>query len=371
MLEHPPTGDDRGYVLMVSPTGESGRLTPEFTSIKSLAWGTAADEVWFTASNTGTQQHLYAVRPGSAVRTIAPMPVSVLLEDVLPDGRLLMQTGTMKVRTLVKTPSDKDERDFAWLDYGILRDMSADGTTALFDEEGEGGGPNYSVFLRKTDGSPAVRLGDGYAERISPDRQWVTSAMPGDFGRSLTLVPIGPGEPRKLPLPPPGVTSFPGWFPDGKRLAITVNGRGGQAQSHEYTIETGKTRPITPEGVSGVLVSPDGNSLLVRNSEGQRSVLSLTEGAAPRELTTLTPADTVIRWAADGRSLFISTAVARQQMTISQLSIADGTRRPIATISPSDTAGLRSLAPPVISADGRTYAYRYIQTLSDLFVGER
>jgi hypothetical protein len=40
----------------------------------------------------------------------------------------------------------------------------------------------------------------------------------------------------------------------------------------------------------------------------------------------------------------------------------------MATIAPTDAAGVRALAMPFISADGGTYAYRYSQILSDLFV---
>jgi hypothetical protein len=43
----------------------------------------------------------------------------------------------------------------------------------------------------------------------------------------------------------------------------------------------------------------------------------------------------------------------------------------VTTIAPTDAAGVRNTALPVISADGGTYAYRYSQSLSDLFVADR
>jgi len=43
----------------------------------------------------------------------------------------------------------------------------------LLDETAEGGGETGSIYLRPTDGSPAIRLGDGSARSISPDGQWV------------------------------------------------------------------------------------------------------------------------------------------------------------------------------------------------------
>ena len=53
------------------------------------------------------------------------------------------------------------ERDLSWLDWTQPVALTEDGTTLLMTEEGEGGGPGYGVYLRKLDGSPAVRLGDG------------------------------------------------------------------------------------------------------------------------------------------------------------------------------------------------------------------
>ena len=40
----------------------------------------------------------------------------------------------------------------------------------------------------------------------------------------------------------------------------------------------------------------------------------------------------------------------------------------IATFGPTDGAGVALVAAPVVSADGKTYAYRYQQLLSDLFI---
>ena len=63
----------------------------------------------------------------------------------------------------------------------------------LFEEEAEGGGPNYTVFLRDTDGSPPVRIGEGTGEAISPDTKWVIT-KPAKGG-ALSLVPTGAGRP--------------------------------------------------------------------------------------------------------------------------------------------------------------------------------
>src|SRR4029077_538332 len=170
-------------------------------SIVGNAWSPSGDEAWFTASLRGLRNDLMAVRPGGPVRQIAPAPASVIVEDVRPDGRTLLQTIYLRMRILVKTPANTDERDLSWFDYSFLTDMSADGSTLLFNEQGEGGGPNSSAFVRRTDGAPAVRLGDGTPRRLSPDLQSALTASPSQPSNVLTLMPIGPGEARKVVIP--------------------------------------------------------------------------------------------------------------------------------------------------------------------------
>ena len=74
-------------------------------------------------------------------------------------------------------------------------DLTPDATTLLFDETGEGGGAAYGVYLRATDGSAAVRLGDGRGLALSPDVRWALSS-PNASPAGLSLLPTGPGQPR-------------------------------------------------------------------------------------------------------------------------------------------------------------------------------
>ena len=96
---------------------------------------------------------------------------------------------------------DAKQHDLSWLDYTYPSDLSADGKTLLFDEEGGGGsldysksgGLSYAVYIRKTDGSPAVLLGEGGAVALSPDGKWAiaqTQESPSQF----RLLTTGAGE---------------------------------------------------------------------------------------------------------------------------------------------------------------------------------
>ena len=58
----------------------------------------------------------------------------------------------------------------------------------VFAENGEGGGAGYSVWLRRTDLSPAVRLSEGAAMALAPDgRLYINETcwdrQPNEVGR--------------------------------------------------------------------------------------------------------------------------------------------------------------------------------------------
>ena len=110
-----------------------------------------------------------------------------MLFDIFHDGRILMGRASWRRELMGTAIEGGKERDLSWLDYSYPADLSSDGKTVLFDEEGVGGGARYgktqeltySVYVRSTDGSAAVRLGEGSAEALSPDQKWVIAQIPG------------------------------------------------------------------------------------------------------------------------------------------------------------------------------------------------
>ena len=77
------------------------------------------------------------------------------LLDVGKEGNVLLTRGNDRAGIIGLAPGDAKERDLSWLDWSVPGDLSADGRTVLFAETGEGGGPKYAVYLRKTDGTPS------------------------------------------------------------------------------------------------------------------------------------------------------------------------------------------------------------------------
>ena len=145
-----------------------------------LAWSRGGDEVWFTGSRTGKggSSALYAVTLSGRERTVFSSPARLKLNDISRDGqRVLLTRGTTRGGIMVRSGGQRSERDLSWLDYSTVADLSADGKTLLFYEWGEGVGATPTVFLRKTDGSDAVRLGEGRPLALSPDARWVVAVQ--------------------------------------------------------------------------------------------------------------------------------------------------------------------------------------------------
>ncbi|MFY9912176.1 MAG: protein kinase, partial [Candidatus Sulfotelmatobacter sp.] len=218
-IDHPIQGDSIGGVAVVDTNGNKRSLSQSYGGgAVGLAWSPKGDEVWVTATVIGIDRSVFAVPLSGKERLVTRVPADLTLQDVMPDGRVLLARDSWRRGLIVRRAEDATERDFTWLDWSYPVTLSADGRTLLFREEGEAGGPTYAVYLRKTDGSPAVRLGDGQSLALSPDGNWALACR-GDTQTDLFLLPTGPGEPRTLK----GhdiIHNAARWFPDGKRLLI-------------------------------------------------------------------------------------------------------------------------------------------------------
>ncbi len=153
---------------VVDLQGKVKTLTNEFASESGLHWSLDGKEIWFTASPEGSnEQPVYAVTLEGKLRVVAAMLGNLILHDIDAKGNALISRDSRRREISVLPPGESRERDMSWFDWSFVRDISEDGKTMVFEEEGAGGGPNYSVFVRSTDGSPAVKLGEGYALSIS------------------------------------------------------------------------------------------------------------------------------------------------------------------------------------------------------------
>ena len=142
----------------------------------------------------------------------------------------------------------------------------------------------YSVYVRKMDGSPSVRLGEGDASGLSPDGKWAVAITARSEPAQITLLPTGAGERRTVTHDQINhQRAF--FFPDGKRILFAGNEPGPDgARLYVQDLVGGKPEAITPEGIRlsrSKPISPDGNSVIARGADGKVYLYSISRGVAP------------------------------------------------------------------------------------------
>jgi serine/threonine protein kinase/Tol biopolymer transport system component len=332
-------------------------------------WSPQGDEIWFNEIREGITT-IEAVTLSGRKRFLASFPGDFTLCDISRDGRILLSRESQDSEIIGGSPGKTAERNLSWLDGSVPADLSADGETLLFSEIWQGGGPNRAVYKRKTDGSPAVRLGEGLALALSPDGRWALSRLDATPSQ-LTLLPTGAGQPRTLSL---GGIRMWGWgrsffFPDGKRILIRGAESGTGRRLYVLDIETGKARPITPEGIAvfvNFALSPDGKSVVAPAADGKHYLYDVAGGPA-RPVPALSKDFFVIRWCADGHSLFVGTGGIRS-LKVYRLDLSSGRKEFWKEFSAS--AGDSGEMTVIPTPDGKSYVYGYTKWASDLFVAE-
>ncbi len=369
-MEHTGQWDDRGWISVVDLAGHKQRLSEESSSEQGLAWSAEGDEVWFTATRSGEAFALYAVTLSGKERVVTRVPTNLLLHDIARDGTLLLASYKHSNSVIALPPGQKTERDLSSLDEIGLFDLSNDGKTFLFQYYGEGSGTNYSSYLGKTDGSPAVRLGEGAAVALSPDGKWALTIV--NKPRQTVLLPTGPGQTRALDRSGIEDGGDDTWTPDGKHVVFTGREPGQAPRCYIQDIAGGRPQALTPKGIAGSPVfrgsriSPDGKFLLAGNAAG-KVVLYPLQGGEPREIRGLNSGEAVIRWSGDSRGLYIYRL--EQPSPIYELDPISGRRQLLRNIEPSDPAGIIIGSLKLfVSADGKSYVYSFERRLSELYL---
>jgi eukaryotic-like serine/threonine-protein kinase len=364
-IDHPELGDDGGAVAVVDLAGKTKTLSTGWDSVQGIAWSPRGDEIWFTATRTGGDRSLYAVNLSATVRLLARVPGELTLLDVDRDGNVLLTRGNDRAGMIGLTPGEAKERDLSWLDWSVPGDLSADGRTVLFGETGEGGGPKYAVYLRKTDGSPAIRLSEGVGTALSPDGKWAL-ARPNSTPAPLILLPTGVGEAK--PLTHDSINHLNvRWLPDGKQLVFSGNEAGHGFRLYVETPGEGKPRPISPEGVNpAVVISPKGDFAATVGPD-HKIYLYPIAGGEPVPVSGAAPDEQPTGWSDDGRFLYLFR-FGEIPSKVVELELSTGKRKLWKELVPADAAGIDTIRAITITPDAKAYVYGYIRTLSDLYV---
>jgi dipeptidyl aminopeptidase/acylaminoacyl peptidase len=373
-FEHPLKYDDRGGVAVVDLAGKKTTLSDGYWGLEGLAWARDGSEILFSAGLSYVQFRVYGVTLGGRRRLALESAGGLTIHDVGPDGRWLATRDDIGWNMIVKAPGAHEESDLSWLDFSQPIAFSPDGRTLLFTEQGGLVGNNYAVCLRKTDGSPLVRLGEGFATDLSPDGKRVLAIIPSERP-VLMEYPTGVGEARRIDTGAVEAVRTARWFPDGKRILL-CGAEAGHA-SRCYLLDAGAPpRAITPENVGDGIAAPDGRHFLARvgvtglggrllRAAGPPSLYSV-DGSAPRPVPGLTADDILLRFAPDGRSVILARGSLPAR--IERVFLDTGRRELIRVLTASQAVGVTSIANIVVGDDPEVYAYTPNQQPSRLFL---
>ena len=113
-----------------------------------------------------------------------------------------------------------------WSDWAISPYLSADGKQMLFTEAGFGTGGKTAVYLRGTNGSPAVRLGDHLVgHSLSPDGEWAAGQTDDQARSRIVLLPVKAGKPVSIETGTLNIAVWRpniAWLPDSRRILYSA-----------------------------------------------------------------------------------------------------------------------------------------------------
>jgi serine/threonine protein kinase len=367
---------DAGSVVALDKNGKKLIQTAPFISVEGVAWPPSGEEVWYASTLTeGWADAIHATSLKGKERTVLRLPGMLRLHDVSHDGRILLSRESWRSGLQFRGAADSKERDFSWLDYAQLRDLSADGSQIAFDDWGSAAGAVGLSYVRKTDGSPAVKLGEWSATVFSPDgtRVFATEASSVGQGVHVALVPTGVGETQKLRSVGIQQMGPKGFMPDGKSVYFSADDGHGWRMCIQDLVG-GMPRAITPV-ISGrpshfetQLASPDGKFIFAPDVNGKGNLYPI-DGGQPKIVPGWLPQDFWITFAADGHSAYVYHDD-KTSAPVYKLDLATGKRELVMTLAPSDPAGVTAVLNVRMTPDGKTYAYCYDLELSDLFIVE-
>ena len=367
-MNHPDPWDDRGSVQVVDLAGNVHSLTPEWHSEDGLGWSPDGKEVWFAAGEKESHRSLRAVDSAGRMRTLLDIPGALTLQDVISDGRVLVTLNSIRLGMEETNVGSPEEIDLSCHDWNIAKDISPDGQWVLFEDSSEVSGPNYAVVTRRVNGDLPVRLGEGSAGGLSPDGKWAVSISQGPPPK-LILLPLQAGQPRQIELEElQGVqSSAPRFLPDGQGIVLSGSEPGHGVRCYVLDLNGGKLRPVTPEGIFGFTVSPDGKYVVGVAGDKSFALYPIAGGGAPVHIPNTGRDLAPVQWAEDGTDIYAyrNTEIPAK---VYRVKIATGEETLIKELKPLSPAGVFRIAPVVVSRDGKHFLYSYNQALSNLWL---
>jgi Tol biopolymer transport system component len=364
-VQHPPSSDG-GSLELVSRTGATRVLSSDWADVVGVAWQPDGREIWFTAAKREETKSLRAVTMEGRERVLARLLGQMTLQDIDRSGRALIAQDHFGIEMRAHGPSSATEQDLTWLGLSDVASISADGRRVLFTVFSEGDAESGQTYIRQTDGTPAVRLGEGRALALSPDGKWALSELTSPS--RLVLLPTGIGTAKTLEGAGLTYLRHASWFPDGRRVAFAAQGNNSPPRLYVQDTDGGAPRPVGPADVRLPLVAPDGRMIAGLTRSGP--VLLSLDAPDPRPFPGLDAHDLPLAWTADGRGLFFLRKGVPPTVEIHRIELSSVHQKLVWTLTVADSAGVRNPEWVTVTPDGKYYAYSFERVLSDLYLLE-
>jgi eukaryotic-like serine/threonine-protein kinase len=366
-VEHPVLDDDRGWIAVVDEPANHRQLTREYSTVQGLAWSRTGKEIWFTAGDQANRQ-MYGVSLGGKQREILAVPSGMLLLDIASDGRVLLATEERRGEINGIDPATgKERKGMEWFDGSGLGDVSRDGKAILFSEWGGPAGLLYLVVHRKLDGSAPTSLGEGAVPRFSPDETMAAAPLLSRPPK-VAILPIGPGESRRLDLGDLATLRLVSWFPDGKHLLLLGAKEGEALRAYEMDLSGGKPEAVGPADFRGLEVAGDGKRIAGWNGKGEAVVFE-KEKQKMQAIPGIAEQERINKWAEDGKALLVTKSTP-WEAEVFRVEVETGKRTLLQKVEPGDRAGSNYNIGLWYAEKSKTYVYNLRRLVGNLYVVE-
>jgi Tol biopolymer transport system component len=366
-LAHPATDDDRGAVVIVErSTGAARPLSDGWSSLAGLAWSPDGRAVAFSGAREGSNNAVHSVTLGGRESLIAASTGRLRLHDFAADGRAMITHDTWRMRMMVSAPGAISEADLSLSEISAVTELSADGRTILFGEYGESELAN-GVYLRGTDGGPALHLGPGQPLALSADGRRVAALLFGSPSR-VVVYSTTAGDRMAVALGPI-TTVLSARFRGAAHLVVVGAESGRPPRVWSVDLGAGTTTPITDEGLHGhAKLSPDGARAAFITDDGRCVVVPGDVRGPVVVVPGAYLGERVLGYHANGRELFVSALVS--PIRVRRVDAISGAAAVHLEITPPPL-GRKGIDAVAVSASGDAHAYSYGQELSRLYAMSR
>jgi len=365
-IDHPTFGTIVGSFVTCDLKGTAKVIAKGFEWAGGAAWSPNGKEVWLSGTRSGeTAQQIFAISRDGKERLVTRGAGSMTLHDIAHDGQMLFSRDDLRQGIKALAP-DNEERDLSWFDVSLMGAISADGEMIAFSESGEATALKGYTYVRGIRGTPAVRLGEGRPYSISPDKKWVVVTT-GSFPPQLVLLPTSSGEPKRYP-PIKDDISYPTFLGDGKQI-IFIRREGSSTRMYMLALDTGEVKPALPEGVIGIVVSPDGKRVIASSHSDPTDKIYDLAGGPPQPIKGITKDEYVTAWGNPPLPLYV-VGHEGSGKSLFRLDPVTGERRFWHSWIRAPAPGVWMNADLAVATNAQAYGYSYYRTLSQLYIAE-